>query len=1219
MPKFPWSKGEEGPSRPPQASIGVMLAERAQVDPRQIILENVAELNKVTANYTRNRSRMILNEAGDELLRQSIQTIVARFSERHSEAAVVSVMQAARRLEPEGDGFVAYLRACDFHAGALALMEKSFDHVKSGGELTNDQLRNVEIAVERSRQMRGEGSPNAPSHLESQLYDTASILMLDSLRTPSTPDGIVSKARLYHEIIKGDADEFRNEVKDLIASQLRLEKNPVAHISADVLIHFRAMQHKEGLTDTQQDIREACIDTLVLNYETAAAKVQSPDTDHATRATARAQAKSLQRMCEAVGVEFTATANPGRGPELDGKRLTDARNATRQVSADLPIPIRGKNSVASRLTLSGVAFAGIASVAMSGPAAAAEETTTYVVPTTEEIESPEVLPSDQPTDIIDPVETEAQPEGAQPTESHVENPENSDTPEQTDPTISTPSAQATPENKIEVDPGEFEDSEIEDPDIKEDILKKEQRSTGWDRSAYLENTINKLSKVFERYNVQAVERSPYIDDVEALIAEYDSYISSGGSELSPQQIKDYRALTIWAQIYARYPSFTAFSDESRQVSDSDFIRLRMRILHEGDLNPDDATITLPDGQIINLYTPEQHRAIERLMAGAYQMVIDKTDEQDLLELYQDAINPPKSKEKKSHENKQDHSQSHETLSDKEIYLKAIDKMEKMGPMWENRAKVLRSFIRRDFEPYQGAGAIGNFCVEAAGCELNPAISQFGSGNGKGVVQWGNKTVRELDRFGYDFPGQPGIEHVGTLRWFAHHWGGGAENWNKLDVQIGFIHWELNHTQKAAGTALRNSSNLYEATDVILNQYERPAERIIKPRLDPARATLDMFNKLVDDVEKEIEKTRSKDKTKNIKTGYLEAHVSIQNRLEKIARDSGHVSEDAPNGQSGFVPASELSKIGKKWGEASLQKDAATSFRILAREFEAEFGKPLLITGGYRDYQTQVGLKEEKPDLAAKPGTSEHGWGMAVDISTDIVKDWNTPEYRWLLKHADDFGWEKPEWSKFGKDKPELWHWEYEGGLKIKFKGNVKSNGKSPGTPANHEVSVREKMPVSRSGFTTPVDPELYDTITATWGGYENISGFHTGTDWGVSFVPVRAVKAGEIISVDPLGSTGIQNITLKTEDGEYVDYEHLSKIDVKLGDHVEIGEYIGVSGNSGAPKYSTGPHLHVSVSTTASVEGRDTPNVENLTKDPEHFFPSQKMVKDWLKKNQKAA
>lgn len=90
-----------------------------------------------------------------------------------------------------------------------------------------------------------------------------------------------------------------------------------------------------------------------------------------------------------------------------------------------------------------------------------------------------------------------------------------------------------------------------------------------------------------------------------------------------------------------------------------------------------------------------------------------------------------------------------------------------------------------------------------------------------------------------------------------------------------------------------------------------------------------------------------------------------------------------------------------------------------RAAAASAGVEIGATGAYRDYAGQVDLARRKGlysngGLAAVPGTSQHGWGLAIDV------DVNADGQAWLRANASRFG--------FFEDVPrEPWHWEYEHG------------------------------------------------------------------------------------------------------------------------------------------------------------------------------------------------
>ncbi len=98
-----------------------------------------------------------------------------------------------------------------------------------------------------------------------------------------------------------------------------------------------------------------------------------------------------------------------------------------------------------------------------------------------------------------------------------------------------------------------------------------------------------------------------------------------------------------------------------------------------------------------------------------------------------------------------------------------------------------------------------------------------------------------------------------------------------------------------------------------------------------------------------------------------------------------------------------------------------------RRVRHEFGRDLCITDGYRSYSEQVSVRWRKPGLAARPGTSQHGWGLAVDLCKGEASA-RAKEHTWLKENAPDFGWDNPDWARSGGSGPyEPWHWEYVAG------------------------------------------------------------------------------------------------------------------------------------------------------------------------------------------------
>jgi murein DD-endopeptidase MepM/ murein hydrolase activator NlpD len=89
-----------------------------------------------------------------------------------------------------------------------------------------------------------------------------------------------------------------------------------------------------------------------------------------------------------------------------------------------------------------------------------------------------------------------------------------------------------------------------------------------------------------------------------------------------------------------------------------------------------------------------------------------------------------------------------------------------------------------------------------------------------------------------------------------------------------------------------------------------------------------------------------------------------------------------------------------------------------------------------------------------------------------------------------------------------------------------------------------------------------------------VQSVHQGLDFATpQGTPVMALNSGSVLLAQPLFFEG-GCIVLDHGEGLLTLYLHLSKIEVKEGDHITRGERIGLSGGTGR---ATGPHLHVAV------------------------------------------
>lgn len=138
-------------------------------------------------------------------------------------------------------------------------------------------------------------------------------------------------------------------------------------------------------------------------------------------------------------------------------------------------------------------------------------------------------------------------------------------------------------------------------------------------------------------------------------------------------------------------------------------------------------------------------------------------------------------------------------------------------------------------------------------------------------------------------------------------------------------------------------------------------------------------------------------------------------------------------------------------DLSLRPEAYAALEDLSRAALND-GIKLLVSSTYRSYQYQEGLfnryvKQDGLELAerysARPGTSQHQLGTAIDFGS-ITDDWgDTKMGKWVYEHAADFGWSL-SFPQGYEDVTgymwECWHFRYVGKEACRFQkkwfGNI---------------------------------------------------------------------------------------------------------------------------------------------------------------------------------------
>lgn len=131
--------------------------------------------------------------------------------------------------------------------------------------------------------------------------------------------------------------------------------------------------------------------------------------------------------------------------------------------------------------------------------------------------------------------------------------------------------------------------------------------------------------------------------------------------------------------------------------------------------------------------------------------------------------------------------------------------------------------------------------------------------------------------------------------------------------------------------------------------------------------------------------------------------------------------------NGQLSSSVLASIGNGY---YLERGAASAFNVMSQAAVRKWGRPIRVIAGYRTYSRQVYFwnlyLSGRGNLAARPGSSNHGWGLAVDLASQ----WD----RWAVDQIGrTYGWSKA-WS----DAPsEWWHIKYQSGV---WHGKVAPSG-----------------------------------------------------------------------------------------------------------------------------------------------------------------------------------
>ena len=212
-------------------------------------------------------------------------------------------------------------------------------------------------------------------------------------------------------------------------------------------------------------------------------------------------------------------------------------------------------------------------------------------------------------------------------------------------------------------------------------------------------------------------------------------------------------------------------------------------------------------------------------------------------------------------------------------------------------------------------------------------------------------------------------------------------------------------------------------------------------------------------------------------GLSDAVLDRQTNTRRKQRQADRTVEASTPGSSGSFQAHEAATLPaervKRWyqqgnGEIPLERmvkvqnvylrpEAARDFRAMNRAMKKDIGRVFNVTDGYRTIEIQHCLAgtgpcppgySPKPSLAATAGTSNHGWGEAVD--GDVT---DPAVLAWLRRRGHEFGFHELT------SPVEPWHWDW------RPDGTYGPPTRSPRSSRPRQVGRRSRPQPAKPGMT----------------------------------------------------------------------------------------------------------------------------------------------------------
>ena len=234
-------------------------------------------------------------------------------------------------------------------------------------------------------------------------------------------------------------------------------------------------------------------------------------------------------------------------------------------------------------------------------------------------------------------------------------------------------------------------------------------------------------------------------------------------------------------------------------------------------------------------------------------------------------------------------------------------------------------------------------------------------------------------------------------------------------------------------------------------------------------------------------TQARDAAAGLTLAAQQATTSADEATRALIARAEQQAHSTDGYANGAIPLEVLCPVAFAPGQY-LRCDAAEALVRMNAAYRQAFGHDMVLTDSYRSLDGQVRTKSAKGGLAAVPGTSNHGWGLAIDLG-DGVDSYSSAQYAWLRSNAVLFGWHHPTYMDEGGRGPhEPWHWEFGttddrgSGTSTPILVNGQPNGATPASAmpaATEEPTPAPDVPSPSPSSTPTAEPTPTPTPTPT--------------------------------------------------------------------------------------------------------------------------------------------